>query len=378
MSAASPGFDVGLIIPLSEEFSYVQELLPPKRTIRREDSFFFALETPTDAPRVVAAVLDEMGPVSAAVATERMLTEFAVREVAMVGIAGALNDDVGLGDVVIASKVDNYQQAAKAVAGEAGGIDFLLAGNVFQGPRFLLQVARNMRRMPETADIFHEWQSGTTARREQLGLPSELAKDAADYCVAPIASGDVVGAASEFARWLHTKRDRSLTAIEMEAAGAAYAAYARIQGVPVLVARGISDFADERKAEFDNTVGPHGKGAWRRYATMNAVDLLLRVLTCAATMTATPDVSRSDAQLATTVEELERLVVARYPTAAAIERVLAHSDVDPRMLDMSGAVLVAAHRGIQAARDQGKLQHLIAAMQRDYPQDPELKHLSDG
>ena len=45
MSAASPGFDVGLIIPLSEEFSYVQELLPPKRTIRREDSFFFALET---------------------------------------------------------------------------------------------------------------------------------------------------------------------------------------------------------------------------------------------------------------------------------------------------------------------------------------------
>ena len=142
----------------------------------------------------MAAVLDEMGPVSAAVATERMLTEFAVREVAMVGIAGALNDDVGLGDVVIASKVDNYQQAAKAVAGEAGGIDFLLAGNVFQGPRFLLQVARNMRRMPETADIFHEWQSGTTARREQLGLPSELAKDAADYCVAPIASGDVVGA----------------------------------------------------------------------------------------------------------------------------------------------------------------------------------------
>ena len=76
--------------------------------------------------------------------------------------------------------------------------------------------------------------------------------------------------------------------------------------------------------------------------------------------------------------KLERLVVARYPTAAAIERVLAHSDVDPRMLNMSGAVRVAAHRGIQAARDQGKLQHLIAAMQRDYPQDPELKHLSDG
>jgi nucleoside phosphorylase len=375
MSTASPGFDVGLIVPLSEEFSYVQELLPPQRTIRRGDSFFFALETPAAAPRMVAAVLDEMGQVPAAIATERLLAEFAVREVAVVGIAGALNDDVGLGDVVIASKVDNYQQAAKAVTGETGALEFLLAGNVFQGPRFLLQVARNLRRMPESAEMFATWKSGTAARRGQLDLPSDIAKDAADYVVAPIASGDVVGAASEFGRWLRTKRDRSLTAIEMEAAGAAYSGYARIQGVPILVVRGISDFADERKAELDKAVGPHGKGAWRRYATLNAVDLLLCVLTCAAMLTDTPDVPRGDAFLATTLEKLERLVVARYPTAAALERMLVHSGIDPRMLDMSGAALVVANRGIRAAHEQGKIPHLIAAMQRDYPDDGELKQL---
>jgi nucleoside phosphorylase len=383
MSTGSRGFDVGLIVPLSEEFDYVRELLPPQQTIRRGHSFYFALKTPADAPRMVAVVLDEMGEVPAAVATERLLAEFAVREVAMVGIAGALKDDVGLGDVVIASKVDYYQHAAKAIPGNEGGIEFRLAGNVFQGPPGLLQVARNLPRMPEYAKMLDAWKSGAAARREQLGLSSELAGAAAHYVVAPIASGDVVGAAREFARWLHDRRDRTLTAIEMEAAGAAYAAYARIQGVPMLVVRGISDFADERKAEFDRTAGPHGKGAWRRYATMNAVDLLIRVLTCEAMINATPDVPRSDVLPATkgippvtNLEELERLVVARYPSTAALERLLANTGIDPRLLDMSGAVLVVAHRGIQAAQQQGKLQHLLAAMRRDYPQDAELRRLS--
>lgn len=376
MSTASPGFDVGLIVPLSEEFDYVRELLPPQQTIPRGHSFYFALKTPADAPRMVAVVLDEMGEVPAAVATERLLAEFAVREVAMVGIAGALKEDVGLGDVVIASKVDHYQHAAKAVPGKEGGIEFRLAGNVLQGPPGLLQVARNLPRMPEYAKMLDAWKSGTAARREQLGLSSELPGAAAHYVVAPIASGDIVAAAREFARWLHDRRDRTLTAIEMEAAGAAYAAFARIQGVPMIVVRGISDFADERKAEFDRTAGPRGKGAWRRFATMNAVDLLVCVLTCEAMMNAAPNVPRSDVPPATNLEKLERLVMARYPSTAALERLLANTGIDPRLLDMSGAVLVVAHRGIQAAQEQGKLQYLLAAMRRDYPQDAELRRLS--
>lgn len=373
--SASPGFDVGLIVPLGEEFDCVRELLPPLQTIRRGDSFFFALDTPADAPRVVAAVLDEIGPVSAAIATERLLAEFAVREVAMVGIAGALNSDVGLGDVVIASKVDNYQHAAKAVTGEAGGLEFQLSGNVFQGPHFLLQVARNLRWMPESAEVFRSWKSATAVRREELDLPPGLTKDTADYVVAPIASGDVVSAASEFSRWLRAHRDRNLTAIEMEGAGAAYAAYARIEGVPVLVVRGISDFADERKSELDKIASRDGKGALRRYATLNAVDLLLRVLTYAAMMTGAPEPAVRGAEVVMPLERLERPVVARYPSAAALERLLAHSGLDSRMLDMSGAVLEVAHRSIQAAHEQGRLQQLVAAMQRDYPDDEELKHL---
>jgi hypothetical protein len=87
---------------------------------------------------------------------------------------------------------------------------------------------------------------------------------------------------------------------------------------------------------------------------------------------------RSDAQQAGVLEELERLVVARYPSAAAIERLLDHSGIDPRMLDMSGAVRVVAHRGLQFANEQGRLQDLISAMRRDYPNDSKLNYLLAG
>jgi nucleoside phosphorylase len=377
MLGKSSEFEVGLIVPLAEEFDYVRELLPPKRTIARDASFYFELETPARAPRMVATVLGDMGPMSAAIATERLLAEFAVREVAMVGIAGALKDDIELGDVVIASKVDYYQQAAKVVTGEAGGIEFLLAGNVFQGPPYLLQIARNLRWMPEHAKTVSDWKAGTAARRRDLDLPAEPGRDTAEYSIAPIASGDIVGAASEFTRWLQTNRDRSLAAIEMESAGAAYAAYSRVEGVPVLVVRGISDFADARKAELDKTESSHRKGAWRRYATLNAVDLLVRILTFAAmaTHSNTPEQPQFRDPHAAALEELERLALARYPSTAAIERLLSHAGIDPRLLDTSGAVTVAAHRAVQAANDQGRLQHLISAMQRDYPDDPNLKSL---
>jgi nucleoside phosphorylase len=377
MPGKSTEFDVGLIVPLSEEFRYVCELLPPKRTIVRDASFYFDLETPAQAPRIVATVLDGMGTVPAAIATERLLTEFAVRDIAMVGIAGALKDDVGLGDVVIANKVDYYQQAAKAVAREAGGIEFALAGNVFQGPPFLLQVARNLQWMPENAETIYEWKSATAARRRDLNLPAEPGKETAEYVVAPIASGDIVGAASEFAQWLRAKRDRTLMAIEMEAAGAAYSAYSRVEGVPMLAVRGISDFADERKAELDKTESSHQKGAWRRYATLNAVDLLLRILTCAATVTSvnSPERPRSRELNGAALEELERLTLARYPTAAAIERLLSHGAIDPRLLDTSGAVAEVAHRAIRAAHDQGRLRDLISAMRRDFPDDQDLESL---
>jgi hypothetical protein len=78
------------------------------------------------------------------------------------------------------------------------------------------------------------------------------------------------------------------------------------------------------------------------------------------------------------LEELGRLVVARYPTPAAIERLLANSGIDPRMLDMSGSALVVAHRGLALANAQEKVEDVVNAMRRDYPEDSKLKILKSN
>ena len=85
--------------------------------------------------------------------------------------------------------------------------------------------------------------------------------------------------------------------------------------------------------------------------------------------------SRSGALQAGELEEMERLVAARYQTPAAIERLLSNSGIDPRMLDMSGPALVVAHRGLALANAQEKLQDVVNAMRRDYPEDSKLKKL---
>ncbi|HET9895525.1 MAG TPA: hypothetical protein VFQ44_11405 [Streptosporangiaceae bacterium] len=104
-----------------------------------------------------------------------------------------------------------------------------------------------------------------------------MAGDYPDYLVGPIATGDIVSAATSFASWLR-RTNRLRAAIEMEAGGAARAIY-RIRRSHLIVIRGISDLSDERKDELGAVRAPGaGAGAWRRYAVHNAVDLFARMI----------------------------------------------------------------------------------------------------
>jgi nucleoside phosphorylase len=66
--------------------------------------------------------------------------------------------------------------------------------------------------------------------------------------------------------------------IEMEAGGVAQAVYEH-GGADMIFVRGVSDFADERKSALDSTAGASASyGARRRYAALNAADLLATML----------------------------------------------------------------------------------------------------
>jgi nucleoside phosphorylase len=268
-------YDIGLIIPLREEFDSAREILQFDSPVREGGYFFHPFSVPGSSVRGIAVVLFEMGQTTSAVAATYLLARFEIRMLALIGIAGALDPGLRLGDVLIASSVDEYMHAAKATpAANKDVVDFELGGLSWRAGQEIVNYAQNFRYLPDTAGGFAAWRERARHRRDPdiaVAIPA-LASEYPDYHVGAIATGEVVCAATAFARWLRSA-DRLRAAIEMEAGGVAQAIY-RDQRDQLIIIRGISDFSDERKGVLDSLAAPGaGTGTWRRYAALNAMDL---------------------------------------------------------------------------------------------------------
>lgn len=273
-------YDLGMIVPLREEFDCAREIFSFERQVTSNGSYLYPFTVPGSSLRGVAVVLYGMGPTMTGVQAANLLDRFEIPVLALIGIAGALDGDLRLGDVVVASVVDPYLDRAKARPGSSGaGFDLDSGGSAWRAGRDLVSFANNFRYRGDEPDECAGWRSRGGLRREAARLPADgaLARAEPDYTVAPVASGDIVGASVEFARWLRSHH-RQCAALEMEAGGVAQAVYEH-GGTDMVIVRGISDFADERKQALDATGAVDaGRGAWRRYAALNAADLLATML----------------------------------------------------------------------------------------------------
>lgn len=273
-------FDVGLIIPLREEFDYARDILRFDSPISDGSYFLYPFSVSGTSVTGIAVVLFEMGLASSAVAATRLLERYQIRVLALAGIAGALSPGLRLGDVVIASSVDEYLHGAKARSDATGQtVEFELGGVSWQAAPEIVSYANNFRYLADAGSGFTSWRERAKRRRDPsltASIPA-LAEDYPDYTVGSIATGEIVSAARAFSRWL-MRTNRFRTAIEMEAGGAARAIYRNSQA-QLMVVRGISDLSDERKADLDATAGSRmNAGSWRRYAMHNAMDLLTAML----------------------------------------------------------------------------------------------------
>jgi nucleoside phosphorylase/tetratricopeptide (TPR) repeat protein len=270
-------YDVALLVPLEEEFDYLKEILPVRESFQVLGDYYYEVDVEGSDSTIVAHIIGDMGQGHASLAAERMAERFSPNAVVLIGLAGSLKSDILLGDVVIATQVDAYLQGAKAVPGRGEDtFEFESAGEVWRSPFSLLQFTRNFRHMPELGDLYSAWRDDAAARRKQIDVPADtgLARTEPALVHGPMASGDVVAAAQAFSRWLH-HRNRKLAAVEMEAGGVANAAQSRGAPIDLLVIRGVSDFADERKADLDALDGGTSEpGVWRRYAVHNAAGLV--------------------------------------------------------------------------------------------------------
>ncbi|MFI6037176.1 5'-methylthioadenosine/S-adenosylhomocysteine nucleosidase [Streptomyces sp. NPDC051315] len=165
---------------------------------------------------VALAELGE-GVDNAAAMTTQLIGWLRPQAVLFVGIAGSLKGDIGIGDVVVGTKVYGIHGGKWTPQG------FLSRPEAWRASNALVQAARSaVRDMTDVRPHFK-----------------------------PIASGDVVlaDAASEIARHLR-EHYNDAAAIEMEGSGAAHAAHLNGQ-LHALVIRGISDRADAGKADAD-------------------------------------------------------------------------------------------------------------------------------
>jgi nucleoside phosphorylase len=261
-------FDIGIVVPLREEFRYVTEVAPQLESIPHEGAYFYRLDF--GATSAICCVVDQMGPLPALQAAIRLLGFAEVNLLVVLGIAGALDSDVALGDVVVAREINEFQANSKAESVDEG-YEVRYSGRHWTLDFGIREALSNFEFSAKSC--FDSWQTAANDHYRDLGSPEGKDAGRPQMHLGSIASGNVVAASSAFVA--EVKRiDRKFLAIDMEAAGIAPAAGDRIHPLPCLAIRGVSDRADEQKASLDSD----GKKAWRRYAARNAAAFLRELL----------------------------------------------------------------------------------------------------
>src|ERR1035441_9392434 len=172
----------------------------------------------------VALALTGKGNQSAAVLTERAAAEFAPVAVIFVGVAGALQPHLGLGDVVVATHVYAYHGATSQDDG------LTARPRTWELSHRVHQIAAHLER---TGDWARQLPAGPPLPRVYFG---------------PVAAGEIAhySAVSDARQWLREHYSDAV-AVEMEAAGVAQAGHLN-DALPTIMVQGISDYADESKS----------------------------------------------------------------------------------------------------------------------------------
>lgn len=269
---------IGIIIALKEEFRIFNTIMNNESlTQKHEDSFFIYKFNDFT---IVAVFMGDMGGENASIQTSKLLSKYNCSTIVNIGIAGALNKDVKIGDIVIADQVESYQKVAKAAQNkEEENYELQLSGEAYKSTRSIVEEIDRLEF--QFSDDYILWKNGCYAYLVNildknticLLLEKKLILENPTSIKGHIASGDTVASSPEFIKLLKTK-DRKYLAVEMEAGGVLNAIEKQFSKVESLIIRGISDLADERKEELDQI----SDGALREYAMHNAVAFLLLYL----------------------------------------------------------------------------------------------------
>jgi nucleoside phosphorylase len=228
-----------ILTALNLEYNAVRALLTDPRLHAHPAATRFEVGRLAANGRPVALALAGRGNHGVAVIAERAISEFSPPAVLFVGVAGGLQRQIELGDVVVATHVYAYH-------GGTSEDDGLKAR-----PR-VLEIQHSADQIAHHVERTGGWEPRASGRHR----PPKVH-------FGPLAAGEVVhySTTSEQARWIRQHYNDAL-AVETEGAGVAQAA--QLNGaLPVVVVRGISDLADGSKENTD-------RAGWQQRAAANA------------------------------------------------------------------------------------------------------------
>lgn len=236
-SEASPArVDFVIVTALDEEREAVLKKLPGYR--RHDPSsadirVYYSADVPVTTAsgtkgsyRVVVLSLLGMGRVQAATATADAIRQWRPRYVMLVGIAGGVaSAGVKIGDVVISDQIADYE----------------LQKIVSTGPEIRWQIHRVDPRLIGAVQNYttKSWQDLIDVERPDDRAPKRH--------IGTIVTGDKVIAVDDLLA-KYTAMWPKLVGVEMEAGGAAAAAFQTADQVGFFMVRGVSDLADSKKA----------------------------------------------------------------------------------------------------------------------------------
>jgi adenosylhomocysteine nucleosidase len=203
-----------ILTALDLEYDAVRQQLTGLQTYQHPAGTLFEIAGTSHAPGSIVIGVTGPGNSGAAVQAERAITAFQPQALLFAGIAGALSEDLAIGDVVVATRVYDYH------GDQPQGDGFSARPHVWEAPHRLEQLARYVARAGA-------W------RKPEANPPAVHFR--------PIATGaKVVSSRTPALAGLS-----DAAAIDMESAGVAQVG--QLNQAPVLTIRGISDRADEKK-----------------------------------------------------------------------------------------------------------------------------------
>ena len=255
--------DVALVVALDEEYQTIRRTLgiSPKESAERVHIFEVQGAGKSDRTlKMVIHVTGEMGLVPTANATNMVLDKFSPEWLVSIGLAGQLNSDCALGDVVLANACDlAYSESRLSVDGsEFAGSSFEVAG---------------LRGFLKTVDLSKYLQG------RELHIPPAGRKDLEERRLwrrFPLVHAGIV-CSTDFVvddpkkKLELLTRNRRFLCTDMESAAMVSAARKREYSGNIVIIRAVSDPADGTKKAIDKLAG---SGVFRQYAMRNATTLL--------------------------------------------------------------------------------------------------------